>query len=641
MSVTARSPWGITKTPGRKLAVVIAVLATLSGVIVLSPRSDVEPMAPQALEDLTPFNTSGRPDEVSASQPEQAMAIARSLGVPVEVISEREPSAEIFAQPDGTWVRREWMSPVWVQISGDGTSVNDWRQLDVTLERSPDGTFAPAAFHSDLSLSGGGEDAVVARWGVPDTDVVVSLVAPTASLPEPLVEGARARYRDIWPGIDFVVDVLSTGFEQYYVIKDPDALARIGTDLTIHYAIENGAIAQEGRNLAIVDAAGETVAQLPEPLAWDATNDAKLQTPILAPWAVEGENPAAGDGNELADFEPVAWGIDSQSGIAVVTLKPDAAWLMDPNTTYPIVIDPTIYRTYASFDAYITSSSPNSNYSTQSEMMLGKRPDNNGIYRSHTAFDVSTAKTLDIISATYVVWNWWAYNCSQTLWKGVWTSPPNSGHTWNSGPAWLGYYTYSDTTYGHTSGNGTLCAEGWASMDITPYALAWRNQTANTQGLIFMANDDTTYTQWKRFRTNESSSPNKPHIDYTYNRYPNTPTAVDYVAPSGSARGKLVATVSDADGGSVRARFTVERRPVGSTSEGDWAPMFEKAEGNSVTSGSTSYRELELIGGFEYRVKAWGFDGRVDSTTPSAWKTFTVTAGSGFQDIPTTADTGV
>ncbi len=41
-----------------------------------------------------------------------AMALAVKQGVPVEDVSQRGEAREVFAQPDGQWLAREWTGPV-------------------------------------------------------------------------------------------------------------------------------------------------------------------------------------------------------------------------------------------------------------------------------------------------------------------------------------------------------------------------------------------------------------------------------------------------------------------------------------------------------------------------------------------------
>ena len=157
-----------------------------------------------------------------------AMALAVEQGVPVEDVSQREPMHEVFAQPDGMWLARDWLSPVWVDEAAEGSTNPEWALLDTDLLAEQDGQITPTAVPSDLTFSAGGAASFIATWQVPDTDVTVSLVSPVEVLPEPVVEGSRLRYLDIGRDVDLVIDVMPSGFEQFYVIHNQDALNELG-----------------------------------------------------------------------------------------------------------------------------------------------------------------------------------------------------------------------------------------------------------------------------------------------------------------------------------------------------------------------------------------------------------------------------
>lgn len=108
-----------------------------------------------------------------------------------------------------------------------------------------------------------------------------------------------------------------------------------------------------------------------------------------------------------------------------------------------------------------------------------------------------------------------------------------------------------------------------------------------------------------------------------------------YTAATATQRAQLSASVSDPDGGTVRAAFTISRRSVGAIT---WEVMVDKAEGSAVSSGQSSVRSVDFIAGYEYQVTAWGYDGRRFSAASSASITFTVTATAGFGDVPATND---
>jgi hypothetical protein len=576
------------------------------------------------------------PEHLIAPNAEEAMAAAIATGAFVEDISQREAAVEVFAGPDGLWTRREWLAPIWFHKGGDGDAASDWTAVDLRLVQGGDGRLEPAALESDISvmLDGSGDTDVV-RWAVPGSDVTVVLKAPRTPMPDAIVEGARARYLDIWPGVDLVVDVTNSGFEQYFVLHSREAWAAVAEDLRLDFAVINGMAALDGGGVTIATMDGRAVATVPQAYAWDAVNDTYRQSPVLTPWAAEvdesrGEVPLPDEVRVPMAGTATAEGYSLQ-------LVLDPAWADSTSTKYPIVIDPLYSQSTSTFDTTLTSGSyaDDERYAL-TELLLGKDPSAARVSRPVLKFSTTFMKSVDVTAANLYLWNYWSATCTDLEWQAYRIAPPTTAWNWNNAPSYYSGAAQSWATEGHDSGSNPLCSQAWVSVNLNAFVAIWKADTANDQGLLLRAGDEGNSAAWKRFYSIDSSSSNKPHIEYTYNQLPGTPTAVAYTPPTSTARGKVSATVTDPDGGTVRALFTAERRPEGST--GDWQVVFDKAEGTLVSSGSSSIREVDLIGGFEYRLTVWGHDSRVSSTASSSAYTFTVPDSSVFQDILPTQD---
>lgn len=89
---------------------------------------------------------SARHRSPSISQ-EQAEALAvkkaQATGDPVEVMADRTETRQVMAQPDGTLVSDESLSPRWIK-GADGT----WQAVDAKLAVTPDGRVAPKTLRS-------------------------------------------------------------------------------------------------------------------------------------------------------------------------------------------------------------------------------------------------------------------------------------------------------------------------------------------------------------------------------------------------------------------------------------------------------------------------------------------------------------
>jgi hypothetical protein len=572
---------------------------------------------------------------------DEAMDLAIATGSPVEVLSQRESAAEIFAHPDGTWERRQWLAPKWVLTEGDGSRESDWRVMDLTLDAGADGSLAPAAYPGELSLlPADGAGDVLVSWAIPGTEVLLDLLAPVSPMPQAIVEGARARYVGIVPGVDLVIDVLPSGYETYFVIHDRESLEAGAASLISHYRVTGGSIKEGATGLEILDLTGAVVGFIPQPFGWDASQDPLTGTPVLAPWAVHGENPAVVLGDQVAETVPVDWLVDLNGASAAVTLLAPQAWLDDPATAFPVVIDPAPETPYFGWDMDANLHSPNSQNSAAIELRIGSVPGGTNHYVSYLGIDTSYIKTLDVTSAVLHLWNHWSATCSPVGWYAHWTVAPTSASTYNNYPAWREGPVSSSLTFGYNSN----CAANWATVDITSFARAWTSDPSSSQGIL-LEDVDGNSAQWKRFYSaNYQVAYYRPHISIYYNQKPNTPTGLAYAAPtSPSARGELSAVVTDPDGTytQVRAMFTAERRPIGSGDD-DWELMFDQSEGSYVDNGGVSTRKLDLIGGYEYRFRAYGNDSRVSSAAPTAWSAIvTVPSVSDFDDFPTTGDSSM
>jgi hypothetical protein len=184
--------------------------------------------------------------------------------------------------------------PVWVpQGDGDGSALADWAGVDTSLVKADDGSVTAAAVSGEVALSGGGQGSAespveLAGMTDPESGVRVSALWPGV-LPAPVLQENRATYKDVAPGLDVVVELKSTGFEQFYVARDEAALESAAL-LPVTIATEGGTVAatDEG-GLEVAGPDGAVVGSSGVPLAWDAATDELLDSPVLAdPAPVEG-----------------------------------------------------------------------------------------------------------------------------------------------------------------------------------------------------------------------------------------------------------------------------------------------------------------------------------------------------------------
>ncbi|MGW7361308.1 hypothetical protein ACWGI0_32990 [Streptomyces sp. NPDC054802] len=245
------------------------------------------------------------------------------------------------------------------------------------------------------------------------TAPLVSLTSPEGkrvelgwrgALPAPRLDGTRATYPGALPHADLVVSATRTGFEQFLVLNSRQAVEGADTLRMTLTAKGLTATADADGGVTFIDGrTSKPAGTLPAPVMWDARTDER-----------SGEHPHRA---------PVAMSVDQQGDRIDLTLTPDAAFLADPATRFPVTVDPAVslLTTFTTFvqQGYTTDQS------TATEPKLG----NNGsgqVARSFLRFDTRAVKGKDVKSATLKLRNHHSWSCQARDWE-VWdTSTPSA-----------------------------------------------------------------------------------------------------------------------------------------------------------------------------------------------------------------------
>lgn len=143
------------------------------------------------------------------------LATARRCGVRVENLAARTERAQIFANPSGTQTFEATALPSRVKRP-DGT----WAAVDPTL-REAGGAIRPVATTATVKFSRGGTEPL-ATVGEGAQSWTLSWPQP---LPRPRLEGEKAIYANVFPGIDLVMRARVDGFTHVLVVHDAVAAA--------------------------------------------------------------------------------------------------------------------------------------------------------------------------------------------------------------------------------------------------------------------------------------------------------------------------------------------------------------------------------------------------------------------------------
>ncbi|MEU6404635.1 LamG-like jellyroll fold domain-containing protein [Streptomyces sp. NPDC046985] len=519
-------------------------------------------------DDLSP--------EAAASQK------AAASGAPVEVSAETTPTQLVTAQPDGAFTVAFDPAPVRVKRP------SGWAPVDTDLQTGPDGGVVPKAAAADVSFSGGGsQDRPLAT--ITEGGRVYSVSSPW-KLPAPTLAGPTATYSNVMPATDLTVRATPDGFSENLVVKsreaaqNPDlASIRFPVSVTGVTARDTGA-----GGAAFVDDGGRPVFTTGTALMYDSAA-ASAPTAALtrgtlraasAPIVANTDGPAPGAHTATMD---VTVSDDD------LTLKPDQSFLRDPDTEYPVVLDPQ--TTSASLSGWTTvwTSSPSTSFWKTSHA-LGVGYDawvDNKKARSLYQFDTHTLGGKKILSATFTALEEWSANCTAKpveLWR---TGAISSSTTWSAQPAWSSRVDTVTTAKGYS----TSCPGGNVSFDATSAVGYTAGQSASTTTLGLRAADESDEIAWKQFA---SPSDHKPTLSVTFVSKPSDPTSVKMSNPS--------LACATTYGAAVVIRST--------------APTLAAAPRSADGSQSTLRPDFEV-----YKYDPDAADPRVASGSPSAYTT--------------------
>jgi RHS repeat-associated protein len=575
----------------QKFPRIVAVIMSMALLVTGLEGQQPAQAAPEADPQPAAAKVSSRPDLVSA------VVTARSQGSKVEVESMRSGTSTTWANPDGTMTTEAHAAPIRFKTA-NGT----WQPVDLTLAKGTDGTVAPLGHKMGLQLgkrnSATGGVFASATAG---TGRQVEWLAPF-KLPEPTINGTKATYAEVQPGVDLTLDARRSGFEADFVLKQRPATAPVWRiplrtkGLTVRQ-LEDGAI-------EFVDAKNVVHSRIPVAYMWDSVTDPATKDPV---------NKAIVN----VTVEQVS------AGQATLVIAPDAEWFLDPARVFPVTVDPMYANTpvMSSFDTFVQSGWPNDLSSTV-DLRVGK----NGTTteRSFLNFAGSAFHGRDVISASLSIMQYGSTTCTPTqvnLHAALEASPETryanqpvtSQQVWGSVSAARGF--------------SAACAADRIYIPMTGLAQYWSGQTDATVGVALKAANEADANAWKRFYATEG--PADPYISLTWNRPPNEPATVEstdvvaYAAPGETESSMYTANLkpwvktkaTDPDGNTVKYIYEFHTAPVNATSLKGTCTSSVYASGTTAGCRPSS----DLPDNTQLYVRAKANDGRVDGAWTGYW----------------------
>ncbi|WSN30219.1 sugar-binding protein [Streptomyces uncialis] len=567
-----------------------------------------------------PAEPAAEPRKASATQAADitsARVAARLSGKRVEALSERTETSTTWVNKDGSLTSELTAGPVRFR---DGAT-DDWRNVDLELTARADGSVAPVAHPEGLTLAG--------RTGSPATSLKAARTAKATDLvtlgegdqritlqwkgglPAPKLEGTRAEYVNAVPGADVVVEATRTGFEQFVEIKRRPAAD--GYSYTLPLKAQGLKVRQQADgSVLFTDRKNKKTALMPAPVMWDATVD-----------------PVSGEHTRRV---PVGMKVAAKGSSFELVVTPDAEFLADPATKYPVTVDPSTSALSNVFDTYVQQGET-VDWSADTELDLGNpgttNPDGTPrTARSFISWNTTPIQDALVVNAKLSLWNFHSGNtdCKAYPWE-VWaTGAATTSSRWSAQPAW----TAKRATSTETRGNPGCAAQpdGWVDADVSTLVQEWASAKATRGHMGLRASSESVTAQWKRLNSANAAS-NPPKLVVTYNYRPRTGTKQEAGPPYFSNGGTYAVntvtptlrdTFVDADGDKVTGTFQIFDNAT-NTQAGDVLVSKYVPSGQVA---SVTVPTGVLTNGRTYKFRTSPYDGSHYNNGWSAWKTFTV-----------------
>jgi len=549
-----------------------------------------------------------------------ARVAARLSGKRVEALSERTETSTTWANKDGSLTTELTAGPVRFHDEDTG----DWRDVNLDLVSQADGTVEPIAHPEGLKLAG--------KTGTPATSLRAAQASKATDLvtlgeggeqitlqwkgglPAPKLEGARAEYVNAIPGANVVVEATRTGFEQFVEIKQKPSTDSYSYTLPLK-AKGLKAEQQADGSVLFTDKKSKKTAVMPAPVMWDATVD-----------------PRSGEHTRRV---PVAMKVVAKGSTIDLVVTPDAEFLADPATKYPVTVDPSTSALSNVFDTYVQQGET-VDWSTDVELDLGNPGTKNAdgtprTARSFISWNTTPIADALVLDAKLSLWNFHSGNytgssCPTQPWE-VWsTGAASTSSRWTTQPSWIAKKATSSETRGNPS--CSTQPDGWINADVTTLVQEWASAKATRGHMGLRATDESITGQWKRVNSANAAS-NPPKLVVNYNYRPRTGTKQEAGPPYFSYGGSYVVntttptlrdTFVDADGDKVNGTFQIfdnaTNTQVGDVIVSKYVPSGQVAS-VAVPAGV-------LTNGKTYKFRTSPYDGTHYNVGWSAWKVFTV-----------------
>ncbi|MFE0509507.1 DNRLRE domain-containing protein [Streptomyces sp. NPDC058964] len=262
------------------------------------------------------------------------------------------------------------------------------------------------------------------------------------------------------------------------------------------------------------ESAGPSVPPEPSPEPTHSGAAATLDLPSLA-----GPQPDSHGTLVTADLDGSAW-----------SLTPDQDFLTDPDTVYPVFIDPSVSKhTNDWTTAY--SRHPNANFYNgrnfnkgTHEARVGFESDTWGTSRSFFSIDWNPdLKGATVISAKLHALETYAWSCTARTMNVYLTGAISNKTTWRNAPRMTADNRLASKSFAHGY-RSSGCPDDYEAFDVRPAAQKAISHGWDTLTIGLRAGDESSAYSWKKF---QADGGNDPYVELVYNRPPAAPSHLD------------------------------------------------------------------------------------------------------------------
>ncbi|CEG25313.1 DNRLRE domain-containing protein [Bacillus sp. B-jedd] len=220
--------------------------------------------------------------------------------------------------------------------------------------------------------------------------------------------------------------------------------------------------------------------------------------------------------------EDIVFDLKEEKNGYLLTLIPDAKYLDDKDTEYPVRIDPTANlggTNATTLDTYVMSAYSGTNYYNSADLRIGYTS-STGVNRSYINFTNALPNLAGkiLVKAELKVYKW--ADIGTPISANVYANRVTS--SWGINTVTYGNQPSLDTAtaYGSTSATG---AAGWKTLNVTGLVDGWLKKKYPNYGLVIRSTSEGTAGTYQKFNASESSS-NRPYLAITYSERPGQPT---------------------------------------------------------------------------------------------------------------------